>query len=66
MNREQGNPSSQPSLHYTWNGLTLLGWFGFNAGSSLGANEIAVNAFVVTNTAAAAAGLTWAILIDFS
>ncbi len=43
-------------------GLLWFGWFGFNAGSSLGANAIAVNAFVVTNTAGAAAGLTWAIL----
>lgn len=43
-------------------GLLWFGWFGFNAGSSLGANGIAVNAFVVTNTAGAAAGLSWAIL----
>ncbi len=45
-------------------GLLWFGWFGFNAGSALAANGIAVNAFVVTNTAAAAAGLTWA-LIDW-
>lgn len=43
-------------------GLLWFGWFGFNAGSSLAANGLAVNAFVVTNTAAAAAGLTWAII----
>ncbi|OGS20042.1 MAG: ammonia channel protein [Elusimicrobia bacterium RIFOXYA2_FULL_39_19] len=43
-------------------GLLWFGWFGFNAGSALAANGIAVNAFVVTNTAAAAAGLTWALL----
>ncbi len=43
-------------------GLLWFGWFGFNAGSSLGANELAVSAFVVTNTAAAAAGATWMIL----
>lgn len=43
-------------------GLLWFGWFGFNAGSSLGANGIAVNAFVVTNTAGAAAGLSWALL----
>jgi len=42
--------------------LLWFGWFGFNAGSALGANGIAVNAFVVTNTAAAAAGLSWALL----
>ncbi len=43
-------------------GLLWFGWFGFNAGSSLSANGLAVNAFVVTNTAAAAAGLSWAII----
>jgi len=43
-------------------GLLWFGWFGFNAGSSLGANGIAVNAFVVTNTAAAAAALCWAFI----
>jgi ammonium transporter, Amt family len=43
-------------------GLLWFGWFGFNAGSSLGANGLAVNALVVTNTAAAAAGLSWALL----
>jgi Amt family ammonium transporter len=42
--------------------LLWFGWFGFNAGSALGANGLAVNAFVVTNTAAAAAGLSWAII----
>jgi Amt family ammonium transporter len=39
-----------------------FGWFGFNAGSALGANGIAVNAFVTTNTAAAAATLSWMII----
>ncbi|MFA5305539.1 MAG: ammonium transporter [Candidatus Omnitrophota bacterium] len=43
-------------------GLLWFGWFGFNAGSALAANGLAVNAFVVTNTAAAAAGLSWALL----
>ncbi len=40
-------------------GLLWFGWFGFNAGSALGANLIAVSAFATTNTAAAAAGLSW-------
>jgi Amt family ammonium transporter len=44
--------------------LLWFGWFGFNAGSALAANGLAVNAFVVTNTAAAAGGLCWA-LIDW-
>lgn len=42
--------------------LLWFGWFGFNAGSALAANGLAVNAFVVTNTTAAAAGLSWALL----
>ncbi len=42
--------------------LLWFGWYGFNAGSALAVNGIAVNAFVVTNTAAAAAGLSWALL----
>jgi ammonium transporter len=52
------------NLPFTLLGTALLwfGWFGFNAGSSLGANGLAVNAFVVTNTAAAAAGLSWSLL----
>jgi Amt family ammonium transporter len=40
-------------------GLLWFGWFGFNAGSALGANALSVNAFATTNTAAAAAGLAW-------
>jgi Amt family ammonium transporter len=43
-------------------GLLWFGWFGFNAGSALAVNKVAVNAFIVTNTAAAAAGLSWALL----
>lgn len=42
--------------------LLWFGWFGFNAGSALGAGGLAANAFVVTNTAAAAAALTWIFL----
>jgi Amt family ammonium transporter len=40
-------------------GLLWFGWFGFNAGSALGANTLAVNALGTTTTAASAAGLAW-------
>ncbi len=40
-------------------GLLWFGWFGFNAGSALGATPLSVSAFATTNTAAAAAGLSW-------
>jgi Amt family ammonium transporter len=40
-------------------GLLWFGWFGFNAGSALGANGLAAMAFLVTNTAAAMGALTW-------
>ncbi len=57
-------PVPPHNLPHTVLGTALLwfGWFGFNAGSALAANGLAVNAFVVTNTAAAAAGLTWALI----
>jgi Amt family ammonium transporter len=42
--------------------LLWFGWFGFNAGSALAADGIAANAFVTTNTATAAAALTWMFL----
>lgn len=48
-------------LPMTMLGAALLwfGWFGFNAGSALGANGLAATAFLVTNTCAAAAAISW-------
>jgi Amt family ammonium transporter len=43
-------------------GLLWVGWFGFNAGSALAANGVAVNALLTTNTSAATAGLIWMLL----
>lgn len=42
--------------------LLWIGWFGFNAGSALGANELAANAFLVTQIAAAAGVLGWVLI----
>jgi Amt family ammonium transporter len=43
-------------------GLLWMGWFGFNGGSALAADGTAVNALVTTNTAAAAAALSWMLI----
>ncbi|UZQ52671.1 ammonium transporter [Clostridium kluyveri] len=58
--RNVGKPSNLP---LTCLGAALLwfGWYGFNAGSGLGVNSVAVNAFVTTNTSAAASAVSWAI-----
>ena len=40
-------------------GLLWFGWFGFNAGSALGANELAATALATTTTASAAAAMSW-------
>jgi Amt family ammonium transporter len=46
-------------------GLLWFGWFGFNAGSALSAGGLAANALVVTNTAAAAATISWVLASYF-
>jgi Amt family ammonium transporter len=62
----QKYPTPPHNLPFSVLGAALLwfGWFGFNAGSALSPNGIAVNAFVVTKTAGAAAAVMWA-LIDW-
>jgi Amt family ammonium transporter len=59
--REPMPPHSVP-LCMIGAGLLWAGWFGFNAGSSLGANGLAASAFLNTNTAACAAVVTWALI----
>jgi len=58
------DPMEPHNIPTTVMGAALLwfGWFGFNAGSALAANGIAANAFVATNTSAAAAATTWMLL----
>jgi len=57
----ENKESSPANIPYVLIGTSLLwfGWFGFNAGSALAANALSVSAFATTNTAAAAAGLSW-------
>jgi len=60
-----GNTLMEPSnipITVLGAGLLWVGWFGFNAGSSLAANDVAVNALLTTNTSAATAGLVWMLL----
>ena len=54
-------PHSLP-LTLLGTGILWFGWFGFNAGSALGANNIAAQAFLNTNNAAAAAMIGWLIV----
>ncbi|MES2386573.1 MAG: ammonium transporter [Bacteroidota bacterium] len=59
--RNQGSHSEPGNIPFILLGTGMLwfGWFGFNAGSTLSANELASQAFLNTNTASAAAMLTW-------
>jgi|FaiFalDrversion2_1042247.scaffolds.fasta_scaffold01946_3 Amt family ammonium transporter len=60
--RGYGKEAKEPhNVPFVVLGTALLwfGWFGFNAGSAVSAGSLAANAFVVTNTAAAMAALSW-------
>ncbi|MEA4927034.1 MAG: ammonium transporter [Syntrophomonadaceae bacterium] len=62
--KESGSEPMVPHhLPMTMLGCALLwfGWFGFNAGSALGANGLAASAFMTTNTAAAMAAISWSV-----
>ena len=58
------SPMVPHNLPMTVLGAALLwfGWFGFNAGSALGANELAANAFITSQAAAAAATVAWVVV----
>ncbi len=63
--REFGKEALEPhdvSMMMLGVGLLWFGWFGFNAGSALAANGVAVNALVVTHVSATAGALTWLLL----
>jgi Amt family ammonium transporter len=56
----QPMPPHNLTMTVTGTGMLWVGWFGFNAGSALGANGSAAMALVVTQISAATAALTWA------
>jgi Amt family ammonium transporter len=58
IDKIEAHPANVPYV-LIGTGLLWFGWFGFNAGSALGANTLAVSAFATTNIAAATAGLSW-------
>jgi ammonium transporter, Amt family len=59
---QEGHPPHSMPLVMLGTGILWFGWFGFNAGSALGANGQAAQAFMNTFLAAAAAGLAWAVV----
>lgn len=58
ISKEEVKPARIPYV-LLGTGLLWFGWFGFNGGSALSANSLAVDAFANTNIASAAAGLAW-------
>jgi Amt family ammonium transporter len=62
---QEGHPPHSMPLVMLGTGILWFGWFGFNAGSALFANGQAVQAFINTFLAAAAAGLAWAFVERF-
>jgi Amt family ammonium transporter len=63
-NKDTASEFKPTNIPYVILGAALLwfGWFGFNAGSALAANDLAVSALVTTNLAAAAAAISWMLL----
>lgn len=58
----EGHPPHSMPLVMIGTGILWFGWFGFNAGSAFAANGVAIQAFLNTFLAAAAAGLAWAVV----
>jgi Amt family ammonium transporter len=58
----EGHPPHSMPLVMLGTGILWLGWFGFNAGSAFAANGVAIQAFMNTFLAAAAAGIVWAVI----
>mgnify|MGYP002382338195 FL=1 len=58
----EGHPPHNMPMVMLGTGILWFGWFGFNAGSALGANGTAVQAFMNTFLAAAAGGLAWTLV----
>jgi len=58
---QEDMPPHSMVLSFIGAGMLWVGWFGFNAGSALGAGPLATSAFVNTQFAAAAAAITWVI-----
>jgi Amt family ammonium transporter len=58
----EGHPPHSMPLVMLGTGILWFGWFGFNAGSAFAANGTAIQAFLNTFLAAAAAGLAWALV----
>ncbi|MFM7067849.1 MAG: ammonium transporter, partial [Actinomycetes bacterium] len=62
---KEGHPPHSMPLVMIGTGILWFGWFGFNAGSALGANATAIQAFTNTFLAASAAGLAWCLIERF-
>ena len=68
VGRRSGYKPGQPmtphnvTLVFMGTSFLWLGWFGFNAGSGLGADGLAANAFLVTHLATCVAALTWMVI----
>lgn len=64
ISKDNSQPANIPFV-LLGTGMLWFGWFGFNGGSSFEANEIAILAFINTNTASAAAMIAWILLDAF-